>query len=91
MTLDTIFYIVSCTKLVSTITALQSVEAGEISLDTLEDIARIAPELLKKKIISGEKGNFKFEGAKKKISQKMLLNHTSGFSNTVSRVFKILS
>ena len=38
MTLDTIFYIASCTKLVTVIAALQLVEQGKLRLDEPEQV-----------------------------------------------------
>jgi CubicO group peptidase (beta-lactamase class C family) len=38
MTLDTIFYIASCTKLVTVIAALQLVEQGKLRLDDPEQV-----------------------------------------------------
>jgi CubicO group peptidase (beta-lactamase class C family) len=39
MTLDTIFYIASCTKLVTVIAALQLVEQGKLHLDEPEQVS----------------------------------------------------
>lgn len=86
MTIDTICYIASFTKLVTAIGALQLVEQGKVSLDEPTDIEKILPELGQAKIISGEPGNFKFTTPKNKITLRMLLNHSAGFSYTVSLV-----
>jgi CubicO group peptidase (beta-lactamase class C family) len=43
MTLDTIFYIASCTKLVTAIAALQLVEQGKLHLDDPEQVCGPSP------------------------------------------------
>jgi CubicO group peptidase (beta-lactamase class C family) len=83
MTPDTIVYIASCTKLITTIACLQLVERGKVTLDDPKDIASILPEVADAKIISGEKGNFQYRTPKNKVTLRMLLNHSSGFSYSV--------
>lgn len=43
MTLDTIFYIASCTKLITAIAALQLVEQGKLYLDDAEQVCGRSP------------------------------------------------
>ena len=50
MELDTIMFTASCTKLLTTIAALQCVERGIITLD--EDTAAYLPELARQKILT---------------------------------------
>ena len=51
MTLDTIMFTASCTKLLTTISALQCVERGLITLD--DDTSDLLPELASQKILTG--------------------------------------
>ena len=51
MTLDTVMFTASCTKLMTTIAALQCVERGLVSLD--EDTGEVLPELAGQKILNG--------------------------------------
>ena len=51
MTLDTIMFTASCTKLLTTIAALQCVERGLVTLD--EDTSARLPELGSQKILTG--------------------------------------
>ena len=84
MTVDTVLYIASCTKLITAISCLQLVEQGKVTLDDPKVIETILPEVASAKIISGEKGNFQFHAPKNKITLRMLLDHSSGFSYSVS-------
>ena len=55
MELDTFMYIASCTKLLTSIAALQCVECGLVRLD--DDVAKTLPELAALPILAGfEKG-----------------------------------
>lgn len=47
---DTIFWIASCTKLVTAIAVLQLVEQGKIPLDDAEFVKKYAPEIVEKKV-----------------------------------------
>ena len=51
MTMDTIMWTASCTKLLTTIAALQCVEKGLVALD--DDTAALLPELAEQKIVTG--------------------------------------
>jgi CubicO group peptidase (beta-lactamase class C family) len=60
MTLDATFIMASCTKLMTSIAALQCVERGQISLD--EDLSNILTEFKGIEILTGfegEEGNMK--------------------------------
>lgn len=48
---DAIFSLASCTKLMTTVAALQCIERGLITLD--EDVTRVLPELKNVEIITG--------------------------------------
>ena len=43
MTMDTVFWIASCTKMITGIAAMQLVEQGKLSLDDGDQIEKIAP------------------------------------------------
>jgi CubicO group peptidase (beta-lactamase class C family) len=76
---DGIFWIASCTKLITSICALQMVEQGLINLD--EDVSRVIPEMKNPSIVrlddSVERG-FTLSPAKGYITLRQLLTHTSG-------------
>ena len=78
MALDGIFQIASMTKAVTSVAAMQLVERGLLSLD--EPIDPILPELANPDILTGfdEAGQPIVEPAKKAITLRHLLTHTSG-------------
>lgn len=82
LTLDSTFWIASCTKLLTTIACLQGVERDFFSLDSPDDIARFLSEIASPDILTG----FDAEGkpitvpAKKRFMLRQLLTHTSGMS-----------
>ena len=80
---NTVISIASCTKLITAIATLQLVELGKVSLDNPKDIETILPEIANAKIISGEKGNFRYCTPKNKVTLRMLLDHSAGFSYSV--------
>ena len=43
MTLDSIFWIASCTKMITGIAAMQLVEQGKLALDDVDLVERLAP------------------------------------------------
>ncbi|KAF7333735.1 hypothetical protein MVEN_02330000 [Mycena venus] len=75
---DTVFWLCSQMKLITTIAALQLVEQGKIGLDT--PVETVMPELANPVVITGkdEAGNPLTTPAKNKITFGQLLNHTSG-------------
>jgi hypothetical protein len=76
-TLDTTFWIASCTKLVTTIAAMQLVESGKVRLDSEEDIQLILPELSRISVLEeGADGALKLVDQQRKITLRMLLTHT---------------
>ncbi|KAF7977496.1 hypothetical protein HWV62_3460 [Athelia sp. TMB] len=87
LTLDSTMWIASCTKLLTTIAALQCVERGLFSLDSSEDIARLCPELAAPEILTGldAEGNPILVPAKNRITLRHLLTHTSGMGRRNSR------
>lgn len=74
---DQVAYIASCTKLITSIASLQIVERGLIKLDdALDDHL---PELAAQPIIhQNEDGTFEMLKAKRSITLRQLLTHTSG-------------
>lgn len=76
MTLDSTFYIASCTKMITGVAAMQLVEQGKIGLDSAEDIYKIAPEIKEKKVLLD---GGKLVERKGDITLRMLLSHTAGF------------
>lgn len=72
----TLFWIASCTKLVTVISVLQLVEQGKIPLDDAGFVKKIAPELADKKVYPDGVNAVERE---KDITMRMLLSHTAGF------------
>jgi hypothetical protein len=75
-TQSTVFWIASCTKLVTAIAVLQLVEQGKIPLDDAEFIKKTAPELSEKKVYADGINGVEQENS---ITMRMLLSHTAGF------------
>ncbi|KZV87466.1 beta-lactamase/transpeptidase-like protein [Exidia glandulosa HHB12029] len=75
MTKDTIFPIFSCAKLITAIAAMQLVERGQLRLD--EPLETVLPELAHVRILQDD---LTFKPAVTKITLRMLLSHTAGFS-----------
>ncbi|KAH6666716.1 beta-lactamase/transpeptidase-like protein [Halenospora varia] len=79
MEIDSAFVLASCTKLPTSIAALQCVERGQISLD--DPVSTILTELGDMNIITGFEENSDeavLKKAEKKITLRHLLTHTSG-------------
>ncbi len=79
MTADTVFWIASMTKAVTSTAAMQLVEQGKLQLD--EPIGTILPELASPQVLEGfdEAGAPKLRPAKRPITLRQLLTHTAGF------------
>lgn len=71
-TLDTVFWIASCTKLVTSIACMQLVERGQADLNDSDLVARVLPEVTAAKVLSN---GVKFDQSNR-ITLKMLLTHT---------------
>ena len=86
MALDSIFYLASCTKVVSIIAALQLVEQGKLALDDADQVEEICPELKAVRILEkvDESGNGYFMEKKNRITLRRLLTHTG---NKDSEIF----
>lgn len=76
MSLDSIFWIASCTKLLASIACLQAVEQGTLSLDDHEQVYKLCPELKKVQVLQDDGS---LVDKKKDITLRMLLSHTAGF------------
>jgi len=79
--LDAAFVIASCTKLMTTIAALQCVERGQIGLD--DDVSTVLHELAGIEILTGfeeKTGKPILKKAEKKITLRHLLTHSSGIA-----------
>lgn len=81
MTLDSIFWIASCTKLITGIACMQLVEKGILDLESVELVESLCPELKEAKVLSDD-GSFveKTRG----ITLRMLLSHTGNCYKTES-------
>jgi CubicO group peptidase (beta-lactamase class C family) len=73
LAVDSVFWIASCTKLITGIACMQLVEQGKLSLDDSNEIERICPELKEVKVLQ-EDGTL-IEKARG-ITLRMLLTHT---------------
>ena len=80
MTADSVFWIASMTKAVTTAGAMQLVEQGKLSLD--EPIGRLLPDLASPQVLDGfdAKGEPKLRPATKPITLRHLMTHTAGFA-----------
>jgi CubicO group peptidase (beta-lactamase class C family) len=79
MTLDSVFWIASMTKAVTSTAAMQLVEQGKLSLD--EPIGGLLSQLAGPQILKGfdESGAPRFRPAREPITLRRLLTHTAGF------------
>src|SRR5581483_2089148 len=79
MTTDSVFWIASMTKAVTTAGAMQLVEQGKLSLD--EPIGKLLPDLATPMVLEGfdAKGEPKTRPAKRPITLRQLMTHTAGF------------
>lgn len=81
MSLDSIFWIASCTKVVTGIAAMQLVENGTLALDDADQVERICPELISIRILKGvdDLGKPELVDKKTRITLRMLLTHTGRY------------
>jgi methyl acetate hydrolase len=80
MTLDTVAWIASMTKAITSVAAMQLVEQGLISLD--EPLAERLPELRQIQVLDGfdADGSPHLRAPKRPITLRNLLTHTAGFT-----------
>src|ERR1700748_3240805 len=79
MTTDSVFWIASMTKAVTTAGAMQLVEQGKLSLD--EPIGKLLPDLASPQVLEGfdAQGEPRLRPASKPITLRQLMTHTAGF------------
>jgi methyl acetate hydrolase len=79
MTADSVFWIASMTKAITTAAGMQLVEQGKLSLD--EPIGKLLPELASPQVLEGfdASGAPKLRPAKAAITLRQLMTHTAGF------------
>jgi len=79
MTVDSVFWIASMTKAVTSAGAMQLVEQGKLSLD--EPIGKILPDLASPQVLEGfdAGGEPKLRPAKRPITLRHLMTHTAGY------------
>ncbi|KIX10074.1 uncharacterized protein Z518_01155 [Rhinocladiella mackenziei CBS 650.93] len=75
MTMDNVFWIASCTKMITGIACMQLVEQGKLTLDDSALVEKLAPELKAVQVYE----NGKLVPKKRAITLRMLLTHTAGF------------
>lgn len=77
MTLDTTFWIASCTKLITSIACMQMVEQGKLALDDVDQVESLAPELKAVQVLerTSDEG-FRLVPKNRGITLRMLLTHT---------------
>ncbi|WP_234682401.1 serine hydrolase domain-containing protein [Bradyrhizobium monzae] len=80
MTADSVFWIASMTKAVTSAGAMQLVEQGKLSLDA--PIGSLLPDLAKPQVLEGfdAKGEPKLRPATSAITLRQLMTHTAGFA-----------
>jgi methyl acetate hydrolase len=79
MTADSVFWIASMTKAITTAAAMQLVEQGKLALD--EPIGKVLPDLASRQVLEGFDANGapKLRPAKNPITLRQLMTHTAGF------------
>ena len=77
---DSVFWIASMTKAVTTVAAMQQVERGKLKLD--QPVGDILPELSQPQVLEGftADGTPRLRSAKRPITLHHLLTHTAGFT-----------
>ncbi|KAI1655740.1 beta-lactamase/transpeptidase-like protein [Daldinia decipiens] len=77
---DSVVWMASCTKLMTTVAALQQVQRGHIGLD--EDVGKVLPEVAALKVLKDfdAEGKPIFEDKKELVTLRKLLSHASGLT-----------
>ncbi|KAH6642088.1 beta-lactamase/transpeptidase-like protein [Boeremia exigua] len=79
MTLENVFWIASCTKMIAGLACMQLVEQGKLHLDDGDEIEQLIPEFRELRVLQKDG---KLVPKNKKITLRMLLSHTAGFGYT---------
>src|SRR5258707_11352054 len=79
MTTDSVFWIASMTKAITTAAGMQLVEQGKLKLD--DPIGKLLPDLASPQVLEGfdAKGEPKLRPARNPITLRQLITHTAGF------------
>ena len=79
MTLDSVFWLASMTKAITSVAAMQLVERGKLALDA--PIGNVLPDLASPQVLEGfdASGKPKLRPAKRPITLRQLMTHTAGF------------
>jgi methyl acetate hydrolase len=79
MTPDSVFWIASMTKAITTAAAMQLVEQGKLALDA--PIGKLLPDLAAPQVLEGfdDSGEPKLRAASRPITLRHLMTHTAGF------------
>ena len=82
MTADSVFWIASMTKAVTSAAAMQLVEQGKLSLEG--PIGKVLPDLASPQVLEGfdADGEPILRPAKNPITLRHLMTHTAGFATT---------
>jgi CubicO group peptidase (beta-lactamase class C family) len=75
MTMDSVFWVASCTKMITGLVCMQLVEQGRLSLDDAQQVYKLCPEIEQAKFLQ----HGKLIERKGDITLRMLLPHTAGF------------
>src|SRR5215470_10276369 len=83
MTADTVFWIASMTKAITSAAAMQLVEQGRLALDS--PIASVLPELASPQVLEGfdPAGEPRLRPARRPITLRHLITHTAGFGYAI--------
>jgi CubicO group peptidase (beta-lactamase class C family) len=81
LSLETVFAVASMVKAVTSVGAMHLVEQGTLKLD--DPVGELAPELAAPQVLDGfdERGEPRLRAARRAITLRHLLTHTSGFTN----------
>jgi methyl acetate hydrolase len=83
MTIDTVFWLLSMTKALTATACMQLVEQGRLDLN--QEAAKILPQLASPKVLEGfdEQGQPRLRPAKRPLTVRHLITHTSGYTYSV--------
>ncbi|KAI0474098.1 beta-lactamase [Xylariaceae sp. FL0804] len=81
MTLDHVFWIASCTKLLTGLACMQLVERGQLRLDDAAQVAALVPDLAAVRVLRAD-GTLRARAGDAGATLRQLLTHTAGFAYT---------